>query len=121
MTKKNKARGPSSRLLVGRWVSVDEWRTEIMFVISKRRGLFQVRAIDQSDGERAEIYGVNATRESLSFAAYWSSGQFTKYRLRAIGSSKGDYLMEAVFTYSDTTHFRREKKPSASTRKKRRT
>jgi len=74
-----------------------------MLAISRRGASFHVRAVDQSDGEEAEIYDVKATAGALSFAAYWSSGRFTKYRLRVLQ----DGQLEAAYSYSDTTHFKR--------------
>jgi hypothetical protein len=88
--------------IAGRWVSVDKWQTEVAFEIESQDGIYSVRAIDEPDGEEAEIYDVKATGEHLTFAAHWSTGQFTKYRIRALGDQ-----LEAVFTYTDTTHFTR--------------
>ncbi len=102
MAKKRKAKLVDS--LVGRWVACDDWATMIAFVISKRNGSFRVRAIDQSDGEEAEIYGVKSTNEALTFGAYWSSGQFTKYRLRPMELDQ----MEVVYTYTATQTFKQE-------------
>jgi hypothetical protein len=76
----------------------------VALTISRRGSLFRVRAIDQSDGEEAEVYGVKATNEALSFAAYWSSGQFTKYRLCPLWPDQ----MLVTFTYTATQTFKRE-------------
>jgi hypothetical protein len=88
---------------VGRWKSVDPWQTEVLFEITEIDGACHVRAVDGSDDEEAEIYELRLSRESLMFAAHWSSGQFTKYRLRRLGEH-----VEAVFTYTGTTHFERD-------------
>ena len=43
---------------IGRWIAADEWATDVALVISRRGETVRVRAIDQSDGEEAEIVGV---------------------------------------------------------------
>jgi hypothetical protein len=96
----------------GRWTAKDCWQTDIEFIISKRGDKVTVAAMDQSDGEGAEIYCVKLRRDGLYFAAYWSSGQFTKYRLRPIGDNE----IEVVFTYTDTAHFARKRSPRKPTR-----
>jgi hypothetical protein len=88
--------------LTGQWVSVDERRTEVSFDITRVGGAYRVRAYDRSAGEEAEIYDVKTAGDRLTFAAYWSSGQFTKYRLRAVAGQ-----VEGIFTYTDSTHFKR--------------
>ncbi len=88
----------------GRWVAKDRWQTEIAFTISKRGGKVTVTAVDQADGERAEIYDLKLRRDGLYFAAYWSSGQFTKFRLRPIGDDE----IEVLFTYTGMSHFERQ-------------
>jgi hypothetical protein len=88
----------------GQWTAKDRWQTDIAFTITKRGEKVAVAVLDQSDGERAEVYDVQLRRDGLYFATYWSSGQFTKYRLRAIG--KGE--MEVLFTYTGTTQFGRK-------------
>jgi hypothetical protein len=88
----------------GRWAAKDRWQTEVAFTISKRGSKIAVAAIDQSDGERAEVYDVKLRRDGLYFATYWSSGQFTKYRLRVVGKDE----IEAVFTYTGTGQFGRQ-------------
>jgi hypothetical protein len=89
----------------GRWAAKDRWQTDIAFTISKRGNVIKIRAADLYDGEEAEIYGIKANRDGLFFAAYWSTGRFTKYRLRCVGDDE----MEIVFTHTETTHFERVK------------
>jgi hypothetical protein len=89
--------------LVGRWSACDEWATDVSLIVSKRGGKLRVRALDQPDGEDAEVYDLRITSRGLSFAAYWSSGQFTKYQLRPLGSGQ----LEAIFTFTDTTMFKK--------------
>ncbi len=88
---------------VGRWIASDEWSTDVSLVIKSRNGKISVRAVDQSDGEEAEIFGVKASKREISFAAHWSSGRFTKYRLRPMRANE----MEVVFTFAATQTFKR--------------
>jgi len=50
------------------------------------------------------VYDVKLSRGELSFATYWSSGQFTKCRLRAMAGN----TLEEVFTYTDTITLKRK-------------
>ena len=86
--------------LIGRWAAADEWATNVELIISSSGGKIRVRAVDRTDGEEAEVMEVKTTKDTITFAAYWSSGQLTKYRLRSIGGE-----LEAVFTYSATCTF----------------
>jgi hypothetical protein len=83
--------------------------SEISIEILKSGTSYTVRAIDQHDGEEAEVHGVVhgvvGDMETLAFGAYWSTGQFTKYKLRLIGSE-----MEATYTYTDITYYKRDNK-----------
>jgi hypothetical protein len=88
--------------LIGRWVAADPWATDVSLILSRRSGKLNVRAVDQSDGEEAEVMGLKITKDTVTFAAYWASGQLTKYRLRAISAG-----LEAVFTVTATTTFQR--------------
>jgi len=88
---------------VGRWIASDEWSTDISLIIASRNSKMSVRAVDQSDGEEAEIFGVKISKRELSFAAHWSSGQFTKYRLRLLRDAE----IEVVFTFTAKQTFKR--------------
>ncbi len=88
---------------VGRWIASDEWSTDVSLVITSRNGKVSVRALDQSDGEEAEIFDVKITKRELLFAAHWSSGRFTKYRLRPLRNDE----MEVVFAFTGTQTFKR--------------
>jgi hypothetical protein len=88
---------------VGRWIATDEWSTDVSLIITSRSGEMGVRAVDQSDGEEAEIFDVKLSKRELSFAAHWSSGQFTKYRLRQLRADE----VEVVFTFTATQTFKR--------------
>ena len=101
-----KSKSDAIQHLIGRWIAADEWTTDVELIVSNRGGKIRVRAKDQSDGEEAEIFDLKVTKSDISFAAYWSSGQLTKYRLRALGNGQ----MEAVFTVTATTTFERSAK-----------
>jgi hypothetical protein len=88
--------------MIGRWVAADPWATDVSLIISGRGGKVRVRAVDQSDGEEAEVMALQTTKDTLSFAAYWSSGQLTKYRLRNTAG-----VVEAVFTVTATASFKK--------------
>jgi hypothetical protein len=96
---------PIARKLAGRWVAFDEWATDVKFVIRSVKGGFRVNVVDRWDGEKAEVFDVKATKTTLSFAAYWSSGQLTKYRLRLLR----DDQIHVVYSYTATNTFRRER------------
>jgi hypothetical protein len=97
------ARCPRPNPFVGRWIASDEWSTDVSLIITSRNGKMGVRAVDQSDGEEAEIFGVKVSKQEMSFAAHWSSGQFTKYRLRLLRANE----MEVAFTFTATQTFKR--------------
>ncbi len=101
VTKKKGATLPKGLApLVGQWVAADSWATNVKLIVSSSKGKIRVRAVCQMDGEEAEIMNLKTAGDTITFAAYWSSGQLTKYRLRAFGDE-----LEAVFTYIDTTTF----------------
>jgi hypothetical protein len=87
---------------VGRWVCVDQWNHDTVIAISRNADRLDVQAFDPNDGEAAEIYDPRLVGDVFLFSAYWSTGQFTKYRIRQFGDQ-----LEIVFTYTDTTHYKR--------------
>lgn len=106
-TKKSAKRSsPVLSPFVGRWIASDEWSTDVSLIIRRRDGKFAVGAVDLSDGEQAEIFGVKASKRELSFAAHWSSGQLTKYRLRPLRAGE----MEVIFTHTVTSTYRLARK-----------
>jgi hypothetical protein len=62
-----------------------------------------VSAIKGSSGELAEIQGLSYGNDEVRFAAHWSSGQATAYRLLL-----SDGRLVAHFTFSDTEYFTRD-------------
>jgi hypothetical protein len=99
--------------LVGQWVSGHEWETEVEFTISKARGGFKVSALDRWDGESPEIYDVKATATALTFAAHWSTGRFTKYRVRPLDKN----TIEMSFTHTATMNYLRKSAISKKAKK----
>ncbi|MEQ1867653.1 MAG: hypothetical protein HOP13_18485 [Alphaproteobacteria bacterium] len=75
MTKRSTAILPKGiAALIGRWSAADEWATNVELVISSSGGKIRVRAVDKTDGEEAEVMEVRTTKDTITFAAYWSSG-----------------------------------------------
>ena len=91
----------------GRWVCVSEWESDVRIEIKKSRRTYDVRAISEYDGEEAEVHGITSDGETLSFGAYWSSGQFTKYKVQMLGSQ-----LQATYTYTDVAYYKRDVEPS---------
>jgi len=102
MARTKKSKTEASPFL-GRWVALDEWDTAVVLEITKRGKSIRVKAIDSTDGEEAEVYKVRTTNRLISFGTLWSSGQFTKYRLKTFGEDG----IEVNFTYTDTMRFKR--------------
>lgn len=97
---------PLDRLkIAGRWVAIDEWDTEVVFKFQIQNGAYAVSAAD-SDGEKPEVYDVREDADHLMFALHWSSGRFTKYRVKSV-----DDQLEITFTYTDTIHMKRQTPP----------
>lgn len=88
---------------VGRWIAGNERHTAATIEITVVDGHLAVRAIDGSNGELAEIQGLVIGNDEVRFAAHWSSGQTTAYRL---GLSDGRLVVH--FTFSDTHYFTRD-------------
>jgi hypothetical protein len=88
---------------VGRWICVDQWNHDTVIIISKKDDRLNVQVFDPNDGEEAEIYDPRLVGEVFLFSAYWSTGQFTKYRIRQLSDQ-----LEIIFTYTDTTHYKRD-------------
>ena len=49
------------------------------------------------------MFDLKQSKRELSFAAYWSSGQFTQYRLRLYGDTE----VLVTFTFTNTVTFKR--------------
>ena len=96
-------RSPKISQLVGRWRAIDPWETDVSLIVSNRGGKIRVRAVDDSDGEEAEIFGLKVTTQKISFAAYWSTGQLTKYSLRALFEGQ----MEVTYTFTAKNTFQK--------------
>jgi hypothetical protein len=58
---------------LGTWVGPDEYTSEVEYTVKEHDGLVVVEAVDPSDGETAEISGVQANESELRFVALWPS------------------------------------------------
>ena len=96
---------------VGRWIAGNDRRTTATIEIAIVDGHLAVRAIDGSNGELAEIQGLIYGNDEVRFAAHWSSGQTTAYRLLL-----SDGRLVVHFTFSDTDHFTRDLNPDGTHR-----
>ncbi|HEX3666330.1 MAG TPA: hypothetical protein VHU23_13985 [Rhizomicrobium sp.] len=94
---------PKITQLMGRWVAADPWESDVSLITSNRGGKVRVRAVDQSDGQEAEILGLRVTTQEITFSAYWSSGQLTKFRLRKLLDGE----LEARYTFTSTTTYKK--------------
>jgi len=72
---------------------------------------FVVRVIADFDGELAEIQDLANKGNELRFAAHWSSGQTTSYRLQ-----RSNDRLEVDFTSSETAYFERDLNPNGTDR-----
>ncbi len=98
---------------VGRWVAGNSRRTNVTIEITIVNDKVVVRAIDNCEGELAEISDVDRDGNELRFAARWSSGKATSYRLRVVN---GQLVVD--FTVSDTEHFTRDLNPDGTHRRR---
>lgn len=96
---------------VGRWTSGNDQRTAVTIEVDLLDDRFVVRVIADFDGELAEIRDLANKGNELGFAAHWSSGQTTSYRLR-----RSNDRLEVDFTYSETTYFERDLNPDGTPR-----
>jgi len=96
---RHKKKRKGSYTLVGSWVSGTEYGSEIEYIVTPHGDTFKVRAIDQFDGEVADVFEVKWDGQILSFATHWNStGRFMRCRLEAIAKN------EASYTYTYTTN-----------------
>ena len=88
---------------VGRWIAGNDWRRTATIEIEIVDGHLVVRAIDDSDGELAEIRDLNYADDEVRFAAHWLSGQVTTCQLL-----RSDERLVVHFTFSDTDYLTRD-------------
>jgi hypothetical protein len=89
---------------VGRWIAKGDWRRTVTIEIEIVGGLLVVRAIDDSNGELADIRDLQYGEDEVRFAAHWLSRQATLYHLLRSGErlvvhrrfSETDYLRRDV-------------------------
>jgi hypothetical protein len=95
---------------VGRWIAGSNWSEIETIEIEIVDGLLVVRAIDDSNGELADIRDLQYGEDEVRFAAHWLSRQATLYHLLRSGErlvvhrrlSETDYLTRDV--NADGTH-----------------
>lgn len=88
---------------VGRWIAGNDRHTTATIEINIVDGDLVVSAIKRSSGELAKIQGLSYGNDEVRFAAHWSSGQITAYRLLL---SDGQLVVHS--TFSDTKYFTRD-------------
>ena len=88
---------------VGRWTAGNDRHTTATIEIKIVDGHLVVCAIDGSSGELAEIQDLAHGNDEIRFAAHWSSGKTTAYRLLL-----SDGRLVVHFTFSDTDTFTRD-------------
>ena len=94
-------------VLVGIWVSADEYASEVEYSVSSKGTTFRVKATDGNDGEVADIFEVKWDGEVLSFATHWNStGRFARCRLQALSKN----TVSLTNTYTDNETFHRKSK-----------
>ena len=96
---------------VGRWTGGDDWRSATTIEVEVVDDHLVVRVIADSDGELANIQDLTHSDQELRFAAYWSSGQRTTYRLQRSGDG-----LEVHFTFSDVANLKRDVNPDGTPR-----
>ncbi len=101
--------------LIGTWVNGDEYKSDVEYTFSKRKGRFVVRATDRHDGERGVVRDVTYTekKSTLSFTVYWNStGRLLKSRVRALAISQN--RISYTYTYTENQMwFRKGTEPTA--------
>lgn len=86
----------SQHPLVGVWSSLDEF-SDVQIVIKATANGLDIEAVDKSDNEVAEVFGVECEEIKLAFNLHWpTTGRFIKYTFTLISSDKVD----VTYTYS---------------------
>lgn len=94
----------SNHPLVGQWKPTDDFSDLVVSIVAEANG-FSVSAIDEADGESAEIFDPKYDGDVLSFAAHWvSNGRLIKYRF--LLQSEG--TIDVTYTYSGQEIWRRK-------------
>jgi len=71
----------SNHPLVGQWKPTDDFSDLVVSIVAEANG-FSVSAIDEADGESAEIFDPKYDGDVLSFAAHWVGGGNKPNKLR---------------------------------------
>ncbi len=87
----------SGNPLIGIWKANDGFPGIFVTIKTGYKG-FQVTAVDDSDGERPEVYDLKYAEDILSFNLYFNSnGRLIKYRFQSLSNDRVD----VTFTYSE--------------------
>jgi hypothetical protein len=98
-----KKESTKSHPLVGKWVSGTESGSEIEYTVTSHANGFRVRAIDQYDGEVADVFEIKWDGLILSFGTLWNStGRFLRCRFQAIAKNEVSYTY--TYTANETWH-----------------
>jgi uncharacterized protein YndB with AHSA1/START domain len=102
---------PEPHLLVGTWITDDEYGSDVEYIINQSDKSMSVEAVDMNDGERAEIRDVQWDDDiTLTFTAYWAStGRFAKCKFTL--SSENRVHFTFTYTDHDTLHRKQSNKP----------
>ena len=104
---KSNQKSTKGHVLVGVWVSADEYASEVEYSVTAKGMTFSVKAIDGHDGEVADVFEVKWDGEVLSFATHWNStGRFSRCRLEALSKNR----VSLTYTYTDNEIFHRKSK-----------
>lgn len=86
--------------LVGTWRCPDVL-SFVAIHISKINGQYQVSAIDEDDGENADVYDVREENGDLFFATHWSStGRLIKFKF--LVTAEGVANVTLAYTEKET-------------------
>jgi hypothetical protein len=106
---KSSLKSTKGHILVGIWVSADEYASEVEYNVESKGTTFKVEAIDGCDGEVADIFEVKWDEDVLSFATHWNStGRFSRCRLQAISKDR----VSLTYTHTDNETLHRKLKSS---------
>lgn len=96
---------PKRDLLVGTWLSGNEWASEVEFTITRSDDTYAIGLRDGYDGEESEVFDTTWDGEVLSFATHWkSTGRFARYQLSLSSNNR----LDVTYTYTDTELYHRQ-------------
>lgn len=97
---RQKKKSTRKHTLVGSRVSGTEYGSEIEYTVTSHGSGFKVQAVDQYDGEAADVFEIKWDGQILSFATHWNStGRFLRCRLQAVAKNEAH-----TYTANETWH-----------------